>query len=384
MKKICSLACLLLVLAACQDNDRFAVEGTLQNAGENQTVYLENEGLEGIVLLDSAKLSADGSYTLGAPRPEAPDFYRLRIGPEIVHFCIDSCEQLQISGSLPGLSANYTLKGSQNSQKIREIAQKQNVLQRAIKQLSADARQGKIAVQAATDSVRHMVLRHKEDMRLNYIFAEPQKPYAYYALFQQIDGVFLFDMREERDMNLFQAVATCWDTYWPNALRTQNLHNYVIKGLQALRIRQARSQQQIPAEKIQESGVIEIRLTDKNGQEQSLQAQKGKVVVLDFTMQSGQFSPAHNLFLRGLYNKYQGRGLEIFQVSEDTDRHYWRTVTDALPWICVIEDESTPSGVAATYNVGSLPTMFLISRDNELMARYTDHESLAAALEKLF
>lgn len=374
----------ILALASCRGRDTFSVSGTLEGTGEGQMVYLEHESLEGIVPLDSAEAASDGSYSLSGPAPGAPDFYRLRVGNEIVHFCIDSCEQISLSGKLPGLSTNYSVEGNEDSRKIREIALKQAAVQSAIASLSAAVRSGRMDARAAADSVRRTVLRHKEDMRLNYIFAAPQKPYAYFALFQQIDGILLFNVDSEADINLFQAVGTCWDTFWPQSLRAQNLHNYTIKGLQGIRIVQARQQQRVPTEKIQESGVIEISLPDKRGTTQSLQAQKGKVVILDFTMQGADFSPAHNLFLRELYNRYHGQGLEIYQVSEDEDRHYWRTVTDALPWICVQEDNSAPGAVAATYNVGTLPTAFLISRDNELLTRHTDHESLRKAVEKQF
>lgn len=375
---------MMCALSACRKGDTFSVQGTLEGTGDGQKIYLEHESLEGIVPVDSTEAAADGTYRLSGPTPEAPDFYRLRVGDEIVHFCVDSCEQINLSGKLPGLSTNYSIEGNESSGKIREIALKQAAVQATVSALSQAVRAGKIDVQLAADSVRRTVLRHKADMRLNYIFANPQKPYAYYALFQQIDGILLFNVESAEDISLFQAVGTCWDTFWPQSVRAQNLHNYTMKGLKDLRILQARQEQRMPTNKIHETGVIEINLPDKHGTRQSLQAQMGKVVILDFTLQSASYSPKHNLFLRELYNKYHERGLEIYQVSEDEDRHYWRTVTDALPWICVQESSSAPGAVAATYNVRELPTAFLISRDNVLQTRHTSHESLEQAVDQMF
>lgn len=384
MKKALLVLCALVALSACRERDTFAVQGTIEGLSSPQTIYLEHESLEGILPVDSTRTEADGSYRLSGTQPGAPEFYRLRMGTEIVHFCVDSCEEITISGKYPGLSTDYTVEGSENSLKIREIALKQAAVQSTVDALSAAVRQGKMDVKLAADSMRSVILRHKADMRLNYIFADPQKPYAYYALFQQIDGILLFNVENEDDITLFQAVGTCWDTFWPQSVRTQNLHNYTMKGLQNIRILQARAQQNIPTDKIREAGVIEINLPDKHGNPQSLQAQKGKVVLLDFTLQEASYSPAHNLFLRELYNRYHEQGLEIYQVSEDEDRHYWITVTDALPWICVQEQTSAPGAVAATYNVTTLPTVFLISRDNVLQTRHTDHESLQKAVEEIF
>ena len=105
----------ILALASCRGRDTFSVSGTLEGTGEGQMVYLEHESLEGIVPLDSAEAASDGSYSLSGPAPGAPDFYRLRVGNEIVHFCIDSCEQISLSGKLPGLSTNYSVEGNEDS-----------------------------------------------------------------------------------------------------------------------------------------------------------------------------------------------------------------------------------------------------------------------------
>lgn len=384
MRKALLVLCALVALSSCRERDRFTVQGTIEGLDGGQKIYLEHESLEGIVPVDSAEADDGGHYRLGGQHPGAPEFYRLRVGTEVVHFCVDSCEEITISGKFPGLGTGYSVEGSENSLKIREIALKQGAVQSLVSTLSTAVREGRMDVRLAADSMRNAILRHKADMRLNYIFADPQKPYAYYALFQQIDGILLFNVESEEDITLFQAVGTCWDTFWPQSVRTQNLHNYTMKGLQNIRILQARQQQRIPAEKIQEAGLIEINLPDKHGIQQSLSALGGNVVLLDFTLQEASYSPAHNLFLRGLYNRYHGQGLEIYQVSEDKDQHYWRTVTDALPWICVLESVSDPGAVASNYNVRELPTVFLISRESELQARYTDHESLKQAVDEIF
>lgn len=371
-----------LILASCRQKETFVVNGTIEGVKEGEMLYLETEGIDQRSVLDSVKLSDTGEFEMEALRPEAPDFYRLRIGDELVHFCVDSTETQSVTGNRTGLSANYRITGNYNSQKMKEIVAKQQELQRTVANLTRKVQNGSMTEAWAKDSLSASLSRYKEDMRLNYIFAEPNKPYAYYALFQQIDGFLLFDVNDKRDIRLFQAVGTCMDTYWPEAVRTKNLHNVVMKGLQGIRMEEVRSKQEIPKDKITETGVIEIKLPDRKGAERSLTSLKGKVVLLDFVAQGDRNASKHNLFLRGLYNKYKDQGLVIYQVSQDADEHYWRTVTEALPWICVREKDEAPSAIAVTYNVTSLPTMFLISRDNVLLTRHNTAEGVEEAIKK--
>ncbi len=377
------IVCGALLMASCQQGNRFTVEGVIEGAAEGEMLYLESEHVAGVQVLDSLKLLDGGVFEMKASRPETPDFYRLRIGQDIVHFCVDSTEVQKITGQRKGLSGNYQISGNVNSVKMKEIVTKQRAVQQLIVTLTAQARKGEMGQAEARDSLTAEIARYKEDMRLNYIFADPDKMYAYYALFQQVDGLFLFNVNDKRDISLFQAVGTCMDTFWPDAVRTKNLHNIVMKGLQEIRIAAAQRSQQLPKEKITESGVIEINLPDGKGGKRTLTSLKGKVVLLDFLLFSDKGAVKHNFFLRDLYNKYKDRGLEIYQVAEDGDHHFWRTASEALPWICVRENDEVPAAVAYTYNVTELPTMFLISRDNVLISRHTTAAGVEEALKKL-
>ena len=91
----------------------------------------------------------------------------------------------------------------------------------------------------------------------------------------------------------------------------------------------------------------------------------------------------HNYMLRDLYDKYAKQGLEIYQVSLDADEHYWKTIASNLPWICVRDAAGVYSSVVSLYGVQSLPSVFLINRDNELRARGETIKDLEAAVKRL-
>ena len=363
--KVAAVVLAAMTTASCSNN-KFKVEGQIANAGDS-VLYFENVGLEGIQVLDSVKLSSDGSFAFSGDPTEAPEFYRLRIADQIINVSIDSTETVQIKGEYPDMAANYTVSGSDNCEKIRELTLKQMDLQAkaiAIQQNTS------LGVKVIGDSIQSLINVYKDDVMKNYIYKEPFKAYAYFALFQTLGQWLIFNPRSEKeDIRAFAAVATSWDTYHPHAERGQNLHNIAIEGMKNQRIVAAQNQDlEVDASKVTEAGVLDIALTDNKGQVRHLTDLKGQVVLLDFHIFATEESPARILMLRELYNKYHAQGLEVYQVSLDPDEHFWKEQVAALPWICV-RDEDGSAQAASAYNVQQVPTFFLIDKNNVLQKR---------------
>ena len=219
----------------------------------------------------------------------------------------------------------------------------------------------------------------------NYIYKEPYKAYAYFALFQTLGQWLIFNPRTEKeDIKAFAAVATSWDTYYPHADRGQNLHNIAIEGMKNQRIVAAQNQDlEVDASKVTEAGVLDIALTDNKGQMRHLTDLKGQVVLLDFHIFAMDESPARILMLRELYNKYHAQGFEVYQVSLDPDEHFWKQQTEALPWVNVRDADGVNSQRLMLYNVQSIPDFFLIDRGNNIVTRAANIKDLEAEIKKL-
>ena len=144
------------------------------------------------------------------------------------------------------------------------------------------------------------------------------------------------------------------------------------------RIVKAEQQASIDASKVSTSGIIDIKLSDNKGVERSLTQLKGKVVLLDFHVFAMEDSPKRILMLRELYNKYHAQGLEIYQVSLDTDEHFWKQQTSALPWISVHDPASVNSN-----NLQAVPDFFLIDKTNTLVNRAAQIKDLDVAIAGL-
>ena len=373
----------VLSLASCAEK-KFRVSGTITQA-KDSVLYLENMSLNGPKAVDSVKLDENGEFEFKQKAPEAPEFYRLRIANQMVNLAVDSTENITVKAAYPTMSANYEVSGSEECTKIRDLAYMQLELQTHV---AAIANSSSLGVQAVEDSVAKVLEVYKNKVKLNYIFKEPMKAYAYYALFQTImlgnANILIFNPRSSKDdVKVFAAVATSWDTYFPKAERGLNLHNIAIEGMKNVRIAENNARQTISADKVKVAGVIDIALTDNHGRVRKLTDLKGKVVLLDFQAFAAEGSLKRIMMMREIYNKYHDRGFEIYQVSFDPEEHFWKTKTAALPWVSVWDENGTRSAVLAQYNVQTLPTFFLIDRNNTLQKRDAQIKDLDAEIQAL-
>lgn len=377
---MCTLALMAAMLTSC-NNKKFHINGTVTEA-KDSVLYLENMSLDGPVVVDSVKLDDKGAFSFSGKAPDAPEFYRLRIAGQIINLSVDSTETVDVKASYPSMATGYTVDGSAECATIRELALKQIDLQNRVIAVQNNPNLG---YDLTRDSIGKLVAAYKEDIKRNYIYKAPMRVSSYFALFQTLGNMLIFNPRENADdVKVFAAVATSWDTYHPDALRGKNLHNIAIEGMKNVRImRNKMAAQNIDASKVNVSNIIDISLLDNQGNRRSLTDLKGKVVMLDFHVFGSNGSTKRIMEMRELYNKYHDRGFEIYQVAFDPDEHFWKTQTAALPWISVRDPQGLQSQNLAAYNVSSIPTFFLIDRNNEVKKRDSQITDIDAEINAL-
>lgn len=370
----------ILITTACTQN-KFQVTGEITEA-KDSVLYFENMSLDGAVKIDSTKLSEDGKFSFSAEAKGAPEFYRLRIANQIINVSADSTETVTIHAAYPTMASKYEVEGSENCSKIKELAIKQ---QQLLGKAIAIDNDNTLGVKQASDSIESIIAAYKEDVKVNYIYKEPNKAYAYFALFQALGNRLIFNPRQDlNDVQAFAAVATAWDTFYPDAERGLNLHNIAIEGMRTQRILHAQQEGPvIDASKVTVSTIIDIPLNDNKGRKRSLTEFMGKVVLLDFHAFGMDHSTERIMMLRELYNKYHAQGFEIYQVSIDENEHFWKTKTAALPWVNVHDADGLSSEYITRYNIQGIPTFFLIDRSNALYKRDAQITDLDAEIKKL-
>lgn len=368
----------LFGVVSCAKSPQATIEGHITEAAD-KVLYLDHVGVERTSVVDSARLDKDGGFCFRVAQPECFDFYRLRIGKEMVYVSVDSTETLALTAALPSMSIDYTIEGSEDNLMLKSLVHKQRELQHAVQQTIRNANTMNTA-QAGIDA---LVAKYKNEVRMEYIYPDPGKPYAYFALFQRLGGQLIFDPLNTRDdIRCFAAVATNLNLFYPEAERTKNLKSIALKGLRNTRPAQSVDYSALE-DKIVESSIIEIALPDIDGITRRLTDLKGKVVMLDFNVYGHPQSSSRVLVMRELYNRYAAQGLEIFQVSLDENEHFWKTAVENIPWVCVRSEDAPYTKEANLYGVRELPTYFLINRKGELVKRDEMVEDLEKEIQQL-
>ena len=368
------LCALILTLAGCRKSTpTFTVAGTVAGA-EGQIIYLENIGLASVSLLDSAKVNASGKFSFKSPRPEYPDFYRLRLKNQWINFAIDSTESLTITADAKSFATSYTVEGSNDCVAIKEITLAQLDAGQEIRHAREAYQSGALSDTAFRRCIAEAATAYKEVAR-KYIYARPMSTAAYFALFQQVDGMFLFDPYDKEDSRAFGAVATSYHTLYPESPRSKHLYNLALQSLKATHA-YAATPDSITAHELD---MIDVELPDLQGTLVKLSdVARGHITILCFTAYESDWAPTLNLTLGSLYEKYRNRGLRIYQISLGDDVHFWKNVASHLAWTCVRAPES--SRYAALYNVRSLPTLFILDRHGAPVKRVDNLDRIEGEL----
>jgi hypothetical protein len=91
-----------------------------------------------------------------------------------------------------------------------------------------------------------------------------------------------------------------------------------------------------------------------------------------------------NAELLQLYNKYKGKGFQIYEVCVDTDKTNWASVVRNLPWINVCDGMGASSVAISTYNVANVPSMFLFDKNGTIAGKdIFNMKNLDIAISKL-
>lgn len=371
------------LFTACKQEADFTVKGIVSDA-DGQVMYLENVGVSAVTLLDSVKLNAAGQFQFKKPRPAYPDFYRLRLNNQLINFAIDSTETLSFVADAENFATSYTVEGSENGKAIKNITLAQLDANQVIQRLRKEYEAGSLSDTLYAEEVQKAAKAYKE-VALQYIYSAPMSSAAYFALFQQIDGLLFFDLYDATDSKAYGAVATSFNHNYPESPRSKHLYNLALQSIKVIRSkREQPAPTDLAAMADREVGYMEIELPDLRGVNVKLSSvAAGKPTLINFTAYALEWSPELNMTLGELYATYHDKGLEIYQVSLDNDLHFWKNAASNLPWVCVRDPQSVYSQAAALYYVRQLPALFLLDKKGNLVKRIEDLKTLQADVKSV-
>lgn len=372
-----------MIFSACDDKPScpsFTVTGKIENA-IGKTIYLSNIGVKGNMILDSMTIKKEGTFTFHQPQPASYDFFFIAIdGAKPIPFAIDSTETVTINTNAESFYESYTIEGNSESQKIKEMNELQSALEKQVNEMLKNASP---AIIKTRNDIYTLIGDFKRNIAQQYIIPEPSKASAYYALSLSLNGEPLFQPQSNRnDSKYFAAVATSLKLRFPNAKRTKHLCKIAEEAMMTTRPKKTKNIE-VKEGNITTTGLFDIELPGINGDSISLSSFAGKVVLLDFTMYEDAKISSRNIKLREIYRKYHDKGFEIYQISYDAREHFWQQSASNLPWVCVRDGNGNHSQYIRLYNVQTLPTFYLINRDNEIALRDNQITNLEEEIEKL-
>lgn len=383
-KRIILIVASILFLISCgDDKNHFYVKGNVSDA-DTLTLYLERRGHSDVTILDSVRLKGDGEFSFKQKALDYAEFYRLRLGDQSINFSVDSNETIIFKATKPSFATTYEVEGSYNSTKIQEAVLSLAKLRADIAKLQKEHDSKTISDQQFVESISSALETYKSKSS-DVIIDNYKSTVSYFILFQKIDDMLIFDPSDKKDLNLFRAVATVWDTYFPKSPRTTQIKEYTLGAIARQKVLE---NQQATIDKLSREGMnnnkdqYTVSLPDINNKVISTTSLKGKVVILDFTVYQGEYSVAHNVRLSQMYNKYKPQ-VEIYQIAFDQDKHTWRNAAANLPWICVRDEQSINSPLLAKFNIGGLPTTYILNKEGDIVKRLGVNDNISTEIAKV-
>lgn len=359
-KLIPSLLCaaaLTALFGACSDS-KFHIDGEIAGAPD-ASVVLERSDFSGRwVAIDSTHTDKSGVFKFSFAAPASPEIYRLRVGESFAYVPVDSTERISLKASSPSF-AGYKLAGSV-----------------AAEQMAAFEAEAATLTAQTPDSVE----RFKRKVYSGIIQPGQANVMSWHVLTKHVGDRPLFDPESESDAKYYGAVATAFAHYRPNDPRTRLLE------AMALDVQRRRADRQGRASVYQaaEASMIDIELPDASGRMRKLSdmTTNGRPTVLIFGIMTAENSPAANREIASLYDRF-GSKANFYEVCVDADQIGWRNAVQPLPWTVVLDADGADSRALASYNVDTLPTIFLFNSRGELVSRASSFADAARRLTSL-
>ncbi|PKP05826.1 MAG: hypothetical protein CVU10_10820 [Bacteroidetes bacterium HGW-Bacteroidetes-5] len=371
---------LILVVSCTTKSHRAKVEGKVDGLANSEIVVkILNINVQNV--LDTIKLDQKGEFRYNIKLTSAsPEFYYLYYKDrKIASLILLPGEKVKLQTDT--LGTNPIVEGSAESSLLISLEKKISQSQAKFDSLRVKMQEAVSAndAQKMTElnyALGSVYVKQKQDA-IKYIYTNSGSITNMILLYHRFSSdVPLF--ADLRDVLLFRRVYDSLQVIYPGS-------KYVSRLMDEITVRE---RSEIINSKILDAsqrGFPELSLPDTKANIRLLSDLSGKVILLSFwsVTDANQRMQTREYF--DLYDKYNSKGFEIYQVSADTDKTAWaRAVAEQqIPWISVCDGLGANSSAITTYNIQNLPANFLIDRSGSIVAKNIYGAALETKLASL-
>jgi thiol-disulfide isomerase/thioredoxin len=343
----------------------FTIQGKLKNAGTITSLALHELTPTGLVLLDTAAIDNDGSFTMQGILPEKT-FCIIRFDQDgDIALVVDTNANfnLEIDANQP---TEYTVSGPDENLKLKKLFnlntsfyRSGQIIEKRFEKYTPENMTPEVEseIRSAFDSIQ---TAHQKGL----IDLVETMPESFTALFA---SNFLLPDAPVPFLKLIDGNA---QKNFPYSKYSNYLHARV-ETLMKTDIGAA---------------APEITLSDPFGKSISLSALSGKIVLIDFWASWCAPCRKDNPKNVSLYNKYKSKGFEIFGVSLDDNREAWIEAInkDKLLWSHGSDLQKWNSPLVGKYGIDAIPYTVLVDKEGKIIATKLRGEELEQKLKEIF
>ena len=353
MKKYFILAVLLLLAVSC--NKPAAKVNLNLVEGVSTNVELYKLDVNRLSFVDSLSTDKNGhlNYKIALADSKNPAFYYFyHNAVKLAGIVASDGDRISVSADTLG---RYEVDGSEDCRLLKEMDGRlaENI-----------AKMEKILAEAPEDEnaqLSRVYIDHKRAL-MRQVIENPFSITSAVALFQKFNDQ-LYVFQEPTDVYVFKNIRDSLATRYPD-------NPYVAALTKTINERKNYDDLTAMINEKAVVGIPEIEMNDINGEPHKISDLNGQVILLSFWSTAQNEHKIFNQELVPIYEKYHSRGFEIYQVCVD-EKPVWANIVrnQNLPWICVNDGLGIASPAVAAYNLNSIPTMFIIGRDSDILAK---------------